>query len=216
MTTKLNTRVSIQSNKLDLRTSYVARLQHHTAIGAIASINCNRCHHSLVVKTQNETYIKQGCVLVQQKSPYKPCRSLHLWNGTLIFILVFSLAQSNSFFLHWFSLAVFLFLISTLLLSLLCHCLQFGLESESRHCAYIGGGGLPCTCCSREGGCQQRMHKNDWHFSDTHLGSDRLCGYGSVGFLQIKLQPQGGATDSGFLHSWPVSYSTVRWQFLQI
>ena len=32
----------------------------------------------------------------------------------------------------------------------------------------------------------------------------------SSGFLQIKLQPLGGATDSGFVHSRPVSYSTIR------
>ena len=31
---------------------------------------------------------------------------------------------------------------------------------------------MPTTDCSREGGCQQCMHKNDWHFSDTPLGSD--------------------------------------------
>ena len=40
--------------------------------------------------------------------------------------------------------------------------------------------------------------------------SDWLYWPGSFGFLQIKLQSLGGATDSGFLHSWPVSYSTVR------
>ena len=54
-----------------------------------------------------------------------------------------------------------------LLLSVLRHCLQFGLEciwpGKSRHCVCMG-----------EGGCQQRMHESDWHFSDTHLGPDRL------------------------------------------
>ena len=48
----------MQANKLDLATSYVSRLQHCMVIWAIANYYCNRCHHSLVVKTQNETYIK--------------------------------------------------------------------------------------------------------------------------------------------------------------
>ena len=39
------------------------------------------------------------------------------------------------------------------------------------------------------------------YFSLTPLGSDWLCLAGSGGFLQIKLQPLGGATDSGFLQS---------------
>ena len=57
--------------------------------------------------------------------------------------------------------------------------------------------------------CQQHMHKSDWHFSDTQLGSDWLYLAGSGRFLQANLQPQDGATDKGFLYSWPVSYSTV-------
>ena len=47
-----------------------------------------------------------------------------------------------------------------------------------------------------EGGtCQQHMHKNDWHFLDTPLGSDWLYLAGSGRSLQIQLQPLGGATD---------------------
>ena len=67
--------------------------------------------------------------------------------------------------------------------------------------ALCGRGALPSTHCMREGGCQQRMHEHDRHFSDTPLGSDWLCWFGSGGFLQIKLRPQGGATDSGFFYT---------------
>ena len=67
------------------------------------------------------------------------------------------------------------------------HCLQFELKPEPF---------LPdeSTCCVREGGCQQCMHENDWHFSDTLLGSDWLCWSGSGGFLQIKSQPLDALT----------------------
>ena len=64
----------------------------------------------------------------------------------------------------------------------------------------------------REGGALPTayMQESDWHFSDNALGSDWLCWAGS-GFLQIKLGPVGGATDSGFLHRWPVSlYSLIN------
>ena len=44
-------------------------------------------------------------------SPYKSSSSLHLWNDAPIFILVFSLARSNSFFSHCCSSSVFLFLL---------------------------------------------------------------------------------------------------------
>ena len=69
-------------------------------------------------------------------SPYKSCSSLHLWNDALIFILVFSLAWTNSFFLHCFFFLFLLFdegngghFLALLSLSVLRHCLQFGLES---------------------------------------------------------------------------------------
>ena len=56
---------------------------------------------------------------------------------------------------------------SALFLSLLCHCLRFGHEhiwpGEKRHCACVGEGHCP-VCCPGEGGCQQHMPKNDWHF----------------------------------------------------
>ena len=44
-------------------------------------------------------------------SLYKSRSSLHLWNDAPLFILTFSLAWSNSFFLHCFSASGFLFLL---------------------------------------------------------------------------------------------------------
>ena len=130
---------------------------------------------------------------------------------TLIFILVFSLALSNSFFLHCLSSSVFWFLLfdvgngGAFFGSVVVVCslplftageLECIWPGKSRYCACAGGGALP-----REEGCQQHMHDNDWHFSDTPLGCDWLCLSGTGRFLQIKLGPLGGATDSGFLHS---------------
>ena len=74
----------------------------------------------------------------------------------------------------------------------------------------VGEGHCSVCACVREGGCQQCMQESDWHFSDTPHGSDWLYWISNGGFLQIKLEPLGGATDSGLLDSWPVSYSTVR------
>ena len=70
-----------------------------------------------------------------------------------------------------------------------------------------GRGNAQCALC--EGGGLLAMHEDDRHFSVTPLGSDWLCSPGSNGFLQTNLQPLGGPTDSRFLHSWPVSYSTI-------
>ena len=129
---------------------------------------CHRRHLSLVFKTLNLTYIQQGSLPVQQKSP---CSSFPS-DITLIFILVFSLAQSNYFFLRCFSLSVFLFLLfvvgtggaflALLLSSVLCHCFQVGLELEhiwpdkSRHCTCTCTWKERCpVCCVREGGCHR-------------------------------------------------------------
>ena len=71
---------------------------------------CNHRHLSLVVKTQSETYIQQVLTCPAGKSWQIP-QLLHLWNDALIFILVFSLAQSSSLFWHCFSPSVFLFLL---------------------------------------------------------------------------------------------------------
>ena len=155
-------------------------------------------------------------------NPYKSCSSLHHWNDVPIFILVFSLAQSNSLFYsaflrqssYFFSLtwAMVGHFSALLLLSVLLHCLQFGLEhiwpGKSRHCTCAGEGHSPLHAMWGRGAAS--MHENDWHFSDTPLGSDWSCLSGSGGFLQIKLGSLDGATDSGFLHCWHLSYSTVR------
>ena len=157
-------------------------------------------------------------------SPYKSGSSLHLWNDAPILILVFSPARSSSLFLHCFSSSVFVFLLfdedsgGTCFGSVVvvCSLPLFTVwawsiwPGKSRHCVCAGGGALPSMLSVREEGCQQCMHGNNWHFSDTPLCSDWFYWAGRGGFLLIKLQPLGGSTDSGFLHSWPVSYSTVR------
>ena len=164
-------------------------------------------------------------------SAYKSLRSLHLWNDALIFILVFSLARSDSLLLHCFSSSVLLFFFflsramvgRSLALLPLHHFLQFKLE-------HIWTGKSRDFTCAREGHCPvhtvggrgaaSSMHKSDWHFSDTPLGSDWLCWFRSSGFLQIKIQPLGGARDRIFLHSRLVShyliYCQIIWQFYQI
>ena len=91
---KLNTAVSIQANKPDLPTTYVARPQHGTAICATA---------------RNKTYMKQGFLLVQQKSRQLCVALESLQILLLLHLIVFSLARSNSLFLHCFSSSVFLF-----------------------------------------------------------------------------------------------------------
>ena len=151
-------------------------------------------------------------------SPYKSCSSLHLWNDPLIFILLFSVARSNSLFLHCFSLSVFLCLLfdagngGAFFSSVVVGCSPplftiwawkcLTRSEQTLHLRW--GGALPSMRCMREGG------PPEWQFSDTLIGSDWLYLARSDGFLQIKLQRLGDPTDSWFLHSWPVSYSTVR------
>ena len=125
-------------------------------------------------------------------------------SGSVQFFLLMLLRQSSYLFsLTWAMVGHF----SALLL--LHHCLQFEFEpiwpGESRDCAGEGR----CPVRTAKGGCQQCLHQHDWHFSDTPLGSDCLCWFLSGGFLQFKLQPLGGATDSGFHHRWPVSYYMI-------
>ena len=183
---------------------------------------CNRRHHSLVVKIRMKHISSRAPYLSSRKaansasllSPYKSHSFLHLWNDTPIFILVFSLALSNSFFLYCFSLSVFLFLLfdvgnggaffSTVVV--VCSLPLFTvwgwtyLTRWEQTLHLCGGGALPSTCCMRERGCQQRMHPSEWHFSDTLLGSDWLYLAGSGGFLWIKPQPLGGASDTAYLY----------------
>ena len=87
-------------------------------------------------------------------SPSISCSSLHLWNELLIFILVFSLARSNSLYLHCFSLSVFLFLLidvdnggaffgSVVVCSPpLCE-LGHIWSGKSKHCTCVGEGHFP-------------------------------------------------------------------------
>ena len=63
-------------------------------------------------------------------SSYKSRSSLHLWNDAPIFVLVFSLARSSSFFLHCFASSVFLFL-------------PFDMGSGGANC----GTGVLLLCC---------------------------------------------------------------------
>ena len=134
--------------------------------------------------------------------------SLHLRNDSPMFILVFSLARSNSFFLLCFSSSVFSSLwcgqwrgvCPPLLLSGLCHCIQFGLEctwpGKSRHCV---GEGLPAAYAQA---WLSLLRHSPWLWLVELIREQWI--------LRIKLQPLGGPTASGFLHSWPVSYCTVR------
>ena len=114
---KLNTRVSIQANKLDLATSYVARLQHFTATCTIVSITVTTATIALWLKHRIK-HIKQGSLLVQQKSsqlcvtleslqilqlppPLKWCSDIYpcffLWHGPiLLFTLLFFVGVLSS------------------------------------------------------------------------------------------------------------------------
>ena len=124
------------------------------AICSIVSITATANTIALWLK-----HIKQGSLLVQQKSSklcfdFESGSTIHLWNNAQIFILVFSLVESNSFFLHCFfcqycfffplTWAMMGYFTSLLLLSVLCHCLQFQLEciwpGKSRHYACTGEG----------------------------------------------------------------------------
>ena len=138
-------------------------------------------------------------------SPYKSHKPLHLWNGTAVCILVFS-------FSLFFLFALFFFislLISSLwrgqwwsILQLCCCCLfsaiVYSLSLDMSDQVRAG------TAPVRRRGLPP-LYAQEWHFSDTPLGCDWLYWAGSGEFLQIKLRSLGGATDSGFLHSWPVS-----------
>ena len=79
--------------------------------------HCKSYHLSLVVKEFNSQISSRGPYLSSRKASNSALllspshSSLHLRNDTQIFILVFFLAQSNSFFLQCFSPSVFLFLL---------------------------------------------------------------------------------------------------------
>ena len=70
-----------------------------------------------------------------------------------IFILIFSLSWSNSFFSHCFSSAIVY---------------SLGLDvSDQVRAGTVWGRGTAQYALCEGGGCQQLMHENDWHFSDT-------------------------------------------------
>ena len=93
--------------------------QHRTAMCAIASITVTAPTTALWFNHRVKHISSRGPYLSSRKaansalllSPYKSRSSLHLWNDALIFILVFSLAQSSSLFSRCFSSSVFLFLL---------------------------------------------------------------------------------------------------------
>ena len=102
--TKLNTRLSIQANKLDLATSYVAQLQHRKVICAIVSITVTAAAVALWLKHRMKHISSRGPYLSSRKaanstlllSPYKSHSSLQLWNDALKCILVSALAGSTA------------------------------------------------------------------------------------------------------------------------
>ena len=196
-----------------------------TVICTIASITVTT--NTLASWLKHRVKNISSSLLVQQKSSQlcitlkslKIPQLLHLWNEAPIFGRVFSLTQSKSLFLHFFSLSVFLFLLfdvgnggaflALLLLSVLRHCLQFELKriwpGKSRHCTCAGEG--HCPVCPVWGRRAASSICTEWLTLLRHAPWLWLVLLiRSCGFLQIKLGPLGGATDSGFLHSWPVNY----------
>ena len=90
--TEPNTGVSIQANKLDLPTSYVARLQHRSGICAIATIAVTTATIALWLKHRMKHISSRGPYLSSRKAansasllrPYKSCSSLHLkWRSDI-------------------------------------------------------------------------------------------------------------------------------------
>ena len=111
-------------------------------ICGIASITVTTATIALWLKHRMK-HISSRCPLLSSRkaansalllSPYKSRSSLHLWNYTLIFVLVYSLTQSNSLFWHCFSLSSYFFSLTwailghfsalLLLLSVLLHSLR--------------------------------------------------------------------------------------------
>ena len=86
MNTKLNARVSIQANKLDLTASYVARLEHRMTICTIVSITVTGATVDLWLKQRMKHISSRGPYLSSRKAansvsllwPYKSSSSLHL------------------------------------------------------------------------------------------------------------------------------------------
>ena len=106
--------------------------------------------------------------------------SLHFWNDALIFIPVFSLAL---FYLHCFSSSLFLFL--------------FDKGNDGAFFCSIGEGRCPVHAAWGKGAASsictrmKLVRHSPWLWMIVLSQEQRL-------FLQIKLQPPGGATDSIF------------------
>ena len=88
---------------------------------------------------------------------------LHLWNDAPIFILVFSLTRSSSFFLHCFYSSVLLFLLLDVANGRTFFCSVVSppfftvwvWPGKSRHCSCVGEGHCPVHTVLGRWGCQQ-------------------------------------------------------------
>ena len=190
-------------------------------ICATASITVTADTISLCLKHRLKHIPSSGPYLSSNKaanfamllSPYKPCSSLHLWNDTPIFILVIPLAVQFFLFTLLFLISVFLWcgywwgiyqLCCCCLFSASVYRLALNVSDQLRaDTASVWGRG---TYTLREGGELPAAYAREWLTPLRHSSWLWLVVFiRSGGFLQIKLGPLGGATDS-----WPVSYSTVR------
>ena len=161
-------------------------------------------------------HIKQGSLLVQQKSsklsvaleslqiqqlppPLKWCSNIYpcFLSGSvqfLVFTLLLFVSLLISSFWHgqWWGI----FFVSVVVCSPPLFTVWVWTYLTRYEKAPVQWRGTAHYTLYEGGGCQQRMDECYWHFSDTPLGSDWLYLAGSGWFLQIKLQPLGGATDS--------------------
>ena len=187
----LKTGVSIQANKLDLPTSYEATLYGNMHY---CEYYCNRHHHSFVVKTQSEIYIKQGSLLVQQKSsedcvtleslqilqlppPLKWCSNMcpSFLSGSVqfcLFPLLFfvSLIISSLWRGQWWGI-----------FRLCCCCLfstivySLGLNvSDQVRAGTVPARGRGTSQFPLHDGGGLRMHLSDWYFSSAVIGCVEL------------------------------------------
>ena len=162
-------------------------------------------------------------------SPYSSHSSLRLWHDTLIFILVFSLVRSNSLFLRRFSSSVLLFdcfnvgYVGAFFGSVfvVCSLPLFTVwvwtiwPGKSRHCACVGEG--HCWVRALQGrGAASSMEENDDTSQTLPLALIGCVDPWAVdSCIRLNAVAATGWSHSGFIHSWPVPYSTVRslWQF---
>ena len=186
---------------------------------------CYRHHHSLVVKKQSETYLKQGSLLVQQKCsklcivleslkilqlppPLKWCSNIYpsFVSGSVqffVFALIFfvSLLISSLWRGQWWGI-----------FQLCCCCLfpaivySWNLSDQVR--ALRGGGALPSKRCVREASsvCTSMIDS-----SQTLLLALIGCiDPGAVDSCKSNYSHWVEPQTRDFFHSWSVYYSTVR------